>query len=559
MKSIFFISLLLFAVQAGFSQVFSARKTVYFETDVYKISPVDEAMIKAMLDSTGIRNISQVIIKGHTDNVYDSLYNIRLSRKRAYAVRDFLISQNVDSHLIRLEYFGKNRPVVSNTTDAGKQRNRRVEVEIRYRKIKPVDSSAFIPSINELYGKTARKPQEFCINPDRDTILNCEKGSILYFKANSFRISNNCKGKCITILVKEDFLKSDMILDNLITMSNGNIIESQAMIYTEARDCRGRKLELLNGKDFVTIVPTDSIVPGALVYEGLRNPHDSNMNWNPAGNSSLGNFSLKNINLCRDLSWVYYKCDKCKFFFCRLGRILMPVAGIFNRQIRYENKNYRACQKQLRKNMKVNRSVNTAKITRNRLTEKLSPPCHEIDSLFKKYGVNNYDDLILAINKPLLDKYGVKTIEELEEAIRNEQIGKIELNYLNKQISYDDMKYYIYNRSKTGWANVDCIPDFARMPKVQMIVNVKPGKNIDCKLVWVNRRIIIQGTAENNHYLFNQLPVGQVVWLVILKYQDNKPYLYMKEITSSDSSYDAEFTLYTLDELKEKLKILDRY
>ena len=63
-----------------------------------------------------------------------------------------------------------------------------------------------------------------------------------------------------------------MILDVLSTTSNGALIESQGMIYTAAYDCKGNKLELLRGKEFVNFVPTDSVVPGAGLFEGTQEP-----------------------------------------------------------------------------------------------------------------------------------------------------------------------------------------------------------------------------------------------------------------------------------------------
>jgi len=69
-------------------------------------------------------------LEGYTDNVGSAEYNLQLSRKRADAVRDFLISQGVAAADVTAKGFGEADPVTSNATPAGRQQNRRVEMVI---------------------------------------------------------------------------------------------------------------------------------------------------------------------------------------------------------------------------------------------------------------------------------------------------------------------------------------------------------------------------------------------------------------------------------------------
>jgi outer membrane protein OmpA-like peptidoglycan-associated protein len=67
-------------------------------------------------------------VEGHTDSVGSDELNMRLSEKRAFAVRDYLTAQGINSASITARGFGKTQPVVSNDTAAGRQQNRRVEM-----------------------------------------------------------------------------------------------------------------------------------------------------------------------------------------------------------------------------------------------------------------------------------------------------------------------------------------------------------------------------------------------------------------------------------------------
>jgi outer membrane protein OmpA-like peptidoglycan-associated protein len=69
-------------------------------------------------------------LEGYTDSIGGDEYNLWLSRKRAGAVRDYLISQGVPAANLTAVGLGRADPVASNATAEGRQRNRRVEMLI---------------------------------------------------------------------------------------------------------------------------------------------------------------------------------------------------------------------------------------------------------------------------------------------------------------------------------------------------------------------------------------------------------------------------------------------
>ncbi len=71
-----------------------------------------------------------VVVEGHTDNVGGAAYNRRLSQRRAEAVCRQLEKRGVTSHRLRAVGYGPDRPADTNTTAAGRERNRRVEFHI---------------------------------------------------------------------------------------------------------------------------------------------------------------------------------------------------------------------------------------------------------------------------------------------------------------------------------------------------------------------------------------------------------------------------------------------
>jgi len=71
---------------------------------------------------------ARVVLAGHTDNIGSREYNLKLSHRRASAVRDYLVSQeSIDPGRITLSGFGFDDPIADNATPAGRAQNRRVQ------------------------------------------------------------------------------------------------------------------------------------------------------------------------------------------------------------------------------------------------------------------------------------------------------------------------------------------------------------------------------------------------------------------------------------------------
>ncbi|SDA88198.1 OmpA family protein [Algoriphagus alkaliphilus] len=72
----------------------------------------------------------KIRINGHTDNAGDPGLNKQLSLERAGSVRNFLIDKGVNFENLRISGWGGTRPVASNATEAGRAKNRRVELAV---------------------------------------------------------------------------------------------------------------------------------------------------------------------------------------------------------------------------------------------------------------------------------------------------------------------------------------------------------------------------------------------------------------------------------------------
>ncbi len=69
-------------------------------------------------------------ISGHTDNQGIPAANLKLSQKRAEAIKKYLINKGINENRFKVEFFGQTMPIADNKTPEGRQKNRRVEMVI---------------------------------------------------------------------------------------------------------------------------------------------------------------------------------------------------------------------------------------------------------------------------------------------------------------------------------------------------------------------------------------------------------------------------------------------
>jgi OOP family OmpA-OmpF porin len=75
-------------------------------------------------------NLEVIVAVGHTDSIGSHEYNMALSQRRANAVKQYLVSKGIEANRIYTEGKGKTQPVADNRTAEGRQKNRRVEIEV---------------------------------------------------------------------------------------------------------------------------------------------------------------------------------------------------------------------------------------------------------------------------------------------------------------------------------------------------------------------------------------------------------------------------------------------
>jgi outer membrane protein OmpA-like peptidoglycan-associated protein len=107
---------------------------VFFQTGKAKIKPESFGLLDEVARVLKEHpEIKKLRIEGHTDNVGKPEANAKLSKARAASVRDYLVKKQVAAKRLESAGFGDSRPVVDNSTEQGRARNRRVDFVITER------------------------------------------------------------------------------------------------------------------------------------------------------------------------------------------------------------------------------------------------------------------------------------------------------------------------------------------------------------------------------------------------------------------------------------------
>ncbi len=229
-----------------------------------------DSLVVALQDSTFV-----VTMIAHTDAVGDAKANFELSQKRAQAVKSYLISKNAPENRIYTEGYGETKPIAENQSEDGKQRNRRVSVNVlrRLAEVKGLvtDSDGKTPIVhakvmlnskfvqdstftdeNGAYSLAARLnlPAKIRVVPDLNYECGIYDGQI--FTVDKWKTTQNISLKCKTkptriitsamptsgVIPKKTPIKAN--ISGTVTNDSSQIVQNARIIFTND-----------NGKDTV--------------------------------------------------------------------------------------------------------------------------------------------------------------------------------------------------------------------------------------------------------------------------------------------------------------------
>jgi outer membrane protein OmpA-like peptidoglycan-associated protein len=515
-------------------------------------------------------------IHAHTDNVGTVEDNNLLSTQRAMKVADYLVDKGLASSLIKKFTYGENAPKSNNNSSAGRQDNRRVDIQIytntpnneprdynisRYESKIERYSLDLIKNLKKIQDLAAdnleAEAQLFDIDPKSDTLLIGKYGTAIYIPANTFEpIADENK---ITISLNEIYKKSDMILTNFSTSTNGQILESGGMVHITAIDGTKEYSKPLK-HDISFFFPTLDMRGDMDLYFGEADVN-ANVDWALSGRkiSDYDGFKDPNMVDTDDYTGNYFDNLGLK----KRRRIVNPESNII-----CINQGMTAM---LASNPSPFCTETACPLFCCGLEKTFAPKIHKAKTAAKIQAClssflsdNNLKNSmaegdLAELSEELQRRYG-NNPEKMRAAIERKKVEIFEKAFDEEKVSIESMNFYIFSTRRLGSINCDALPN-DQGPKEMLAFNLpKDVPIIDAKLVFKERNSVLNASAVRAGKLcFNNIPKGMQVILVVIDYSQPKPRLSLQEITvGKDKPQEIVFQeLETVEDLKNALKKLD--
>ncbi|MES2727556.1 MAG: hypothetical protein V4643_10675 [Bacteroidota bacterium] len=404
--------------------------------------------------------------------------------------------------------------------------------------------------------------QTFEINTSSDTIIKGKGGTLITIPKNSFADKNgNPVNGNIMFELKEVLTPLDMVLGNFTTTSDGNILQTGGMIYTNAKT-NNENIFLANNKTLTVHVPTKNRRDSMLIFSGETNPKTQIINWVKPEDiiENIPSSRIKeNIVVIQPLIAPVkpIKVDKVND---RLLSIKFENSQMFPELKQYRNFKFRVSEKS---NFDLEDGKKTwfdVKLARTEIEGEYSVTFTGLEkgkTINKTYIVSpafdgkNYEKA-LAIYEEKFKQFEEKKreIEELKEADK----------YKNKYISDEELSY-VYQIKNMCWTNIDSRVFYIPGNRIELLVNIEnktPDEFVYVSLLMKSMNLYIpgyqkkDGTYGFSHYDAEptNLPIGEEAIILATSYKKGIPYFAFQKITIAEKQ---EIKLNLIETTKDKL------
>ena len=103
---------------------------VEFQSNKATMLPNSFKELNRVVEMMVTKPTMKIEVSGHTDSIGSLQYNLDLSQKRAYTVKNYLVQQNIEAERVSAVGLGPKEPIGDNQTEDGRKRNRRIEIRI---------------------------------------------------------------------------------------------------------------------------------------------------------------------------------------------------------------------------------------------------------------------------------------------------------------------------------------------------------------------------------------------------------------------------------------------
>ncbi|MES2763744.1 MAG: hypothetical protein V4677_16130 [Bacteroidota bacterium] len=462
-----------------------------------------------------------------------------------------------------------------------------------------------INSVNDVLTNLQPLVQSFEIKFDEENLIKGKKGTAIYIPANAFQFADgSVPDENIVIELKECYSLSDMIAENLSTMSGDKILQTGGMINIKASS-DGKELLVKDGKAIVIGFPKNNRKDTMDLFFDYQQPDGPNT-WVP-------DYKIDELEKAKKDESENVSVTKQK-----AGAAVNPEGGDRTESDTISPEKRRALL-EMEEDM-YDYTLNCCFMSGNFLSMNLSGQNRTIvsyidayrdlnDSMLKQFSINdwrvhfgfNIDRQGKMFNfKPDDDnytKYNEAAMKYAENILKNAppfelsdlkdyfdhkkefdytqtyslgMRGGREINkekcknkFREKYAQYKDkaiqkldktaLDYYTFSATKLNWINCDKFWNTSE-EKIEYVVKIKNAKEAKVQIIFNGINSIMNGTLKGDAFVFSNIPVNQNIKIVGISYSNGKPTMSSAIAKTDKKGYELNsFKEFSLDELETEL------
>lgn len=430
-----------------------------------------------------------------------------------------------------------------------------------------------IHSLGDILTNLSPIPEQFKIDPSEESLIKGERGTVVYIPANAFQYADGTPPSgSVEIKLKECYSLTDMIGENLQTVSGDQMLQTAGMIYLDA-SANGKQVLIKEGTAIVIGFPkkkgSDEM---DLFYDVKLN--DSVSTWvpdyrmyeldatEPAGDESEVPHYKYPIEMTDDLfdySFGYSKVDGVIYELKLKGgnrtildyindptTVLDSVARKFVRndwRVHYNfriDKNGRMTDFKLENDPPTKYNAYALKTVKGYLE---NAPAFDLSGQAEVTHDRTYTIGVMGGRKINNDRFKKKF------RAKYSQFTDQAINKMGK----DALDGYIFAATKMGWINCD---KFLNIPgeKIDFVVKTALPKDTKVLIVFQDINSIMNGSYSKDRFIFDNVPLNRKIKVIGISYASGKSMMSSASTTIDKSEFELTgFKEFTLDQLDREL------
>ncbi|WCL80920.1 cell envelope biogenesis protein OmpA [Saprospira sp. CCB-QB6] len=259
---------------------------LFYAPNAYSLTAKQQADLTKILRA---RPLSVLKIQPFTDDLGSDIDNEVLAENRAKTIIQFV--QELGFKQLQFEQLPYERQPLNGQLPIAEARQQLRRIDLYFYNTEEFEEVKNNDVWASFYAGQRKKAQQFfSFSAQKGKFIQGKEGIQIDIPANSFLLANGktYQGQ-VSLVLQEALSMKDMILQNLTTTSNGELIETGGMIYLAAKGENGEELRLAEGKKITLGFPgTAAALPGMQIFQGphTANPH-SDINWQATGSQQI--------------------------------------------------------------------------------------------------------------------------------------------------------------------------------------------------------------------------------------------------------------------------------